>query len=933
MQRKICPWRARVALEDRSQSTTRRAGFAHPRVENTSDSTASVSSHDVLVQTPRLVRLARSILGSEDLAWDVVQEALVALWQRESPPLDMCGWLACTVVNMSLVQRRKLLRRRLHEERAVTLRTECRETDDPALLLEESELSERLGHALASLPEEYRAAFVLREVENLDYTAIAARLAVPIGTVRSRLARARETLRGRLAHLLSEGSLCLPCARHARARVPGGVASAADLPSEPPTRVPTVELAMARALKRSCAGFLLVVLAGHVAAQDAQPTRVAGAAASPSAVKTAQPEIEMRTLIRSMHTRLQFDKDIRRVAVGDTDVVASEPINNREVLVLGKEVGRTSLIVWFQDGDLKEYTFIVQRDISLLAAALKDIDAHIEVEIAPDRDAIVLRGTVPDLATSRLAEAAAQNYLDARGRRQIVNNQGMLAAESGAAQGVVTPPAATQTEAERLRAPGTVVPTGKVINLLRLEHLPLRPEEHLQQALRAVGGEDVHVRRVLHGLVLDDAKDILVLDGSVQDQVALVRVLSLAASIFVGESADQMEIRVLADESGALSGSRVSQTNQQGFQQNTNSGVGSVSFGLRNNVLTNRIQANVGRATALEIGNGRILSFIQVRDLPQVRIDIRLCELNRSRLESFNSQLAVLNSDFNQPSLNPAGAATAVQGTAAARVGSASNTDLQNALSFLQGSFANQFQVSGEHFALDSLLSVLETRGISHTLSQPSLSVLSGEQAIFQVGGEVPIQTTQTFGTSTVVEVSTTFQEFGIQLSVRPLVGEDGDITLDVIPQVVEPDPELTKTIGQSTGTPQTTVAFDSRSMRTTASLKDGQVMVIGGLISRKTNDQVNGTPFFSKIPLLGDLFKGFSNADDQQELVIIVNPVIVRKELKRLGMWVFPDTSGLLWAPLAEKTSPPVDSSDKPKSSPPPASGDAPKTAEVHAQ
>jgi Flp pilus assembly secretin CpaC len=258
-----------------------------------------------------------------------------------------------------------------------------------------------------------------------------------------------------------------------------------------------------------------------------------------------------------------------------------------------------------------------------------------------------------------------------------------------------------------------------------------------------------------------------------------------------------------------------------------------------------------------------------------------------------------------------------VQGQAAARTGAASNTDLQNALGFLAGSFSNQFQVSGEHFALDSLLSVLETRGISHTLSQPSLSVLSGEQAIFQVGGEVPIQTTQTFGTSTVVQVSTTFQEFGIQLSVRPLVGEDGNITLDVIPQVVEPDPELTKTIGQSTGTPQSTVAFDSRSLRTTASLKDGQVMVIGGLISRKTNDQVAGTPFLSKIPLLGDLFNGFSNADDQQELVIIVNPVIVRKQPKRLGMWVFPETAGLLWAPLTDETK---------------HSTDAPKTAERQA-
>lgn len=865
--------------------------------------------HEARVLIPRLVKVARTILGSDDLAWDITQETLVLFWQRHPVPQDVTGWLLRTVVNVGLGHRRRLMRSRVHESRAAEQWLEHDRLDDPASALEDAELRAHVSHALATLREEYRTAFVLREMDGLDYDEIARRLDVPVGTVRSRLSRARVTLRERLSHLLREEALCVPCVRWGRGRPAQGIAEEAR--ARRPTRRQRELRRMTNALlKRSCAGILVLVCATHVVAQSTPrgaitPTDTAGAtpAVAPSTpVLADQPEIETRTLIRSMHTRLQFDREIRRVAVGDTDVLAQEPINNREVLVLGKEIGRTSLIVWFLDGTLREFVFVVQRDISILEAALRDIHPGIRVEIAPDRDAIVLRGVVPDLATSRLAESAAQSYLDARGHRQEANTQGMLSATPTDAQ---TPPANAQQPAgaatpERLRAPTAITGTGKVINLLRLEHLPTRPEQHLQEALAGMGGADVRVRRVQHGPLPDDAKDILVLEGSVADQVTLVRILGLAARIFVGETGEQLDVRVLADEAGALEGTRATQGNQQGFQQSGSSGLSGISFGLRSTrELGNRIQNNVARAKALEIANGRILSFIAVRDLPQVRIDIRLLEINRSRLETFNSQLVALASDFDQPSLNPAAAAVAVQGPLAARPGAASNTDIQDALGFLSGSFTHQLQISGQHFALDSLLSVLESRGIARTLSQPSLAVLSGEEAIFQVGGEIPIQTTQTFGTTTVVQVSTTFQEFGIQLFVRPLVGEDGDITMDVVPQVVNPDPELTKSISQSTATPPSTVAFDSRSLRTSARLKDGQVMLIGGLISRKTTDQQTGTPVLSKVPLLGDLFRGFSNEDDEQELVVIVNPVIVRQELRDLSKWIFPDMAGLIWAPL----------------------------------
>ena len=120
-----------------------------------------------------------------------------------------------------------------------------------------------------------------------------------------------------------------------------------------------------------------------------------------------------RTIIKAQHVRLPFGTDIRRLAVGDTEILAADLLTSREVLLLGKDTGRTSLIVWFADGSVRELLISVQRDLSLLTSSLKRLDPSIEVESAPDRDALILTGLVPTLAVSQTAEQVVRNYLDA----------------------------------------------------------------------------------------------------------------------------------------------------------------------------------------------------------------------------------------------------------------------------------------------------------------------------------------------------------------------------------------------------------------------------------------------------------------------------------------------------------------------------------------
>jgi RNA polymerase sigma-70 factor (ECF subfamily) len=139
---------------------------------------------------PRVWRLARGILGQAADADDATQEIFLRV-QEKAASFDGSGpfsaWLRRLAVNHCL--------NRLEQRRRDGARRDACEPDalvtPPRATFETAEALER---ALARLPPEQRAALVLRELDGLSYREIADALAIPIGTVMSRLARARERL-------------------------------------------------------------------------------------------------------------------------------------------------------------------------------------------------------------------------------------------------------------------------------------------------------------------------------------------------------------------------------------------------------------------------------------------------------------------------------------------------------------------------------------------------------------------------------------------------------------------------------------------------------------------------------------------------------------------------------------------------------------------
>jgi RNA polymerase sigma-70 factor (ECF subfamily) len=147
-----------------------------------------------------LYRTAARLLGDSTKAEDVVQETYLQAWKsfaRFAPGTNCRAWLFKILVNTIHHHRRGWfnLRRVKESEEILEQTTVC------AAPVPERLAQQEILRALGRLPDDYRAAVLLADVEEFSYKEIAALLDVPIGTVMSRLSRGRKLLRDQLSEL------------------------------------------------------------------------------------------------------------------------------------------------------------------------------------------------------------------------------------------------------------------------------------------------------------------------------------------------------------------------------------------------------------------------------------------------------------------------------------------------------------------------------------------------------------------------------------------------------------------------------------------------------------------------------------------------------------------------------------------------------------
>jgi pilus assembly protein CpaC len=173
---------------------------------------------------------------------------------------------------------------------------------------------------------------------------------------------------------------------------------------------------------------------------------------------------------------------------------------------------------------------------------------------------------------------------------------------------------------------------------------------------------------------------------------------------------------------------------------------------------------------------------------------------------------------------------------------------------------------------LDLFISALETKGLLRRLAEPNLIAMSGDRAEFLAGGEIPIPiANQT--TNGAPQITVSYKEFGVRLAFTPTVLANGNIHLQLEPEVSDIDPTLAVAVGGGVSVPGLT----KRRARTNVELRDGQSFAIAGLLQTQSNRSIEQLPFLGSIPVLGALFRSSEFQERETELVVIVTPGLVK--------------------------------------------------------
>ncbi|HIJ78348.1 MAG: type II secretion system secretin GspD [Desulfobulbaceae bacterium] len=171
------------------------------------------------------------------------------------------------------------------------------------------------------------------------------------------------------------------------------------------------------------------------------------------------------------------------------------------------------------------------------------------------------------------------------------------------------------------------------------------------------------------------------------------------------------------------------------------------------------------------------------------------------------------------------------------------------------------------------LINALASETDVSLLSSPQVLVLNNEQATVNVGDQVPIVTTETqqTGESTAVDKTVQYKDTGTILTVTPRINYNGVIILDIDQQVSQATETTSSTINSPT--------ISTRKLKTKLAVKDGQTILMGGLISKNLTKNQNSVPILGDIPILGWLFKYEKEVDTKTELLVMITPYVIESE------------------------------------------------------
>ncbi len=214
----------------------------------------------------------------------------------------------------------------------------------------------------------------------------------------------------------------------------------------------------------------------------------------------------------------------------------------------------------------------------------------------------------------------------------------------------------------------------------------------------------------------------------------------------------------------------------------------------------------------------------------------------------------------------------------------ASSADFSGSLNSAAPNFRIGTITSGSKGEIKALLTALKTQGDVKTLSNPRINVMNGQTALLTVGRNTNFvskvtSTISNAGTANTITytVDTSNVLSGIMIGIAPTINSKGEISMAITPIISDLVSLNPTNIGS--GSNQTTIQIpvvDLRELSTTVKVHNGEMIVIGGLIANKRDQEDEKIPFIGELPWLGALFSRKNYQDTRTELVVVLQPYLV---------------------------------------------------------
>lgn len=356
--------------------------------------------------------------------------------------------------------------------------------------------------------------------------------------------------------------------------------------------------------------------------------------------------------------------------------------------------------------------------------------------------------------------------------------------------------------------------------------MDLRP---LRQAIRSALPHETDVS-------LSVLANSIVLRGTVSDVIAADAIQQLAQAHL-----DAMLLRMRMTASSSLP---------------VAAGGGTPSFagGAETPQTTMIVDTREGRAVRDKEREPKVINFLKIRDAQQVMLEVRIAEVSKNLLEKL-------------------GVGYQGSGTAGSYGWSMFTKLLTSTTSVppMFGLTKGAQSLSVEASKNDELVKML---------AEPTIVSMSGQEGSFLVGGKIfiPVSLGVTGG------VSLEERSYGVGLKFVPTVLDNGRISLKVAPEVSELSQEavtasvVNSTTENSVNKATTTMpSFKTSNVSTTVQMREGESLVIGGLLRDNIVETVNAVPLLGELPILGALFRSSEFLSKRTELVVMVRPTLVK--------------------------------------------------------